>query len=186
MPSRKRGRPRKPNAKRNATTRAGRKTGSDPVVLPTAELRAKRRATTGREDLPHDEPLATLYGRGFLSTEQYNTGRGIAELIQATNPGVPSTIWQRILGAPGGGPVDPGLSAPAERAARMLQRLAKKLGSAGIWVFAVCGGIWLPWITRIALGQPLRQHEVADLELFTDLLDLIPLYWSPRTTTIQQ
>jgi hypothetical protein len=177
---RKRGRPPKINAKRNTTTREGRATGIDPVVLPTDELRAMRRAATSRDDLPHDDPLAALYGHNLLTTEQYNTARTIAELIsQVSRGGGVSTIWQRILGAPGGGYAEPSPSPAAERAARMVRRLARELGPQGVWLIAVCSGAWLPWIVRASQGHTLRTYENEERGQLCAMLDRVARFWSP-------
>ena len=119
----------------------------------------------------------------YLSLAQYNTACNVAELIaQTTRGGSVATVWQRILGAPGGGMIEAGMSAAAERAGRMLRRLAEELGPSSGWVFAVCGGVWLPWVVWIARGERLRGHEREDLGVFCDGLDRIARFWSPSRT----
>lgn len=181
MKKRRRGRPPQPSAKRRTTTRQGRATGFDPVETPTDQLREKRLAMTGRTDLPHDEPLAVLYGHGLISTEQYNTGRDIAELIALLERGgIVATVWQRILGRPSGGAADYApLSLAAERAARLLNRLLTRLAPAEAQLFRICGGCWTPLTLRVALGFTLRRNERQELAVVCAGLDRIARYWSP-------
>lgn len=178
---RKRGRPPQPTAKRRATTRQGRATGFDPVELPTDELRFKRLAMTLREDLPHDEPLAVLYGHGLITTEQYNTGRDIAEQLARIERGdMVATVWQRILGAPGGGAIDYAPMTPAaERAARLIHRLMDRLSPEETRLFAVCAGYWTPLTLRVAMGVTLRRNERQELAVLQSGLDRIARYWAP-------
>jgi hypothetical protein len=64
---------RKPSAsaKRRQTTRAGQGRSADDTG--TAELRAQKRAATGRTDLPI-EPLGVLFGRGKIDEDEYRAG----------------------------------------------------------------------------------------------------------------
>jgi hypothetical protein len=70
--------PRQAQAKRRATTTAGRAPAPD---LGSATLRAKKRRVTGREDLELTG-AAVLFGRGHLDQEQYETLATVTELLQ--------------------------------------------------------------------------------------------------------
>jgi hypothetical protein len=178
---RKRGRPPQPTAKRRTTTRQGRATGFDPIDPGTHELRWHRQLATGTEGLPHDEPLAILYGHGLISTEQYNTGRDVAELMaRIDRGGIVATVWQRILGRPAGGVVDYApLSVAAERAARLLHRLLDRLRPEEARLFVVCAGYWTPLVLRIARGDPLRRNDRQEIVFVCAGLDRIARYWAP-------
>jgi hypothetical protein len=65
----RRGRPKKANARRRATTVAGRRAPDD---LGTNELRAKKRAVTRYENLEIN-PSAALFGHGAIDAMQFET-----------------------------------------------------------------------------------------------------------------
>jgi hypothetical protein len=65
----RKGRPRKLNARRRATTLAGRRAPDDQG---TPQLRAKKRAVTSRENLEIN-PAAALFGHGAIDALQYET-----------------------------------------------------------------------------------------------------------------
>lgn len=141
--SKKRGRPKKANAKRRQTTRTGRRTGFDPVDYGTDQLRLKRLTVTGTDRLSHEEPLAALYGRALLTTAEYNAGRDIADLLATISPLHVGSVWQRLLSGPAASPFDNSPTPAAERAYNLLSRLALVIGEAAPLLFALCGGQWV-------------------------------------------
>lgn len=80
---RHRGRPRKLEAKRRATTRAGRARETD---LGTDEVRRLRRVLNGREDLAAD-PLSALFARDLIDKHQYDAARRYAALTEIMRHG---------------------------------------------------------------------------------------------------
>jgi hypothetical protein len=64
---RKRGRPRKANARRRTTTRIGRRTGVDPVDEGSPQLLRKRRAAAGRTDIETIDLVGILHARELIS-----------------------------------------------------------------------------------------------------------------------
>jgi hypothetical protein len=150
---RKPGRPSLPRAKRNATTREGRRTGYDPIDRGTPELRARRRSVTGHESLPHDDPLSAMLGHQQLTVAQYNAGRGIAELLLALRERY-GNVWLGILlGTGSNRSALPPATLAAERVERQLRRLIEIIGPAAPLVLAVCGGQW--WASHAV-------HQVAE------------------------
>ena len=97
----RRGRPRKPDAQRRRTTLAGRRPPSDPG---TDELRRRKRAATGREDLEVNG-AAVLYGHDLLDRAQYDTLGTVTELLQRVGrawgqrDGNLNGLWEAITGA---------------------------------------------------------------------------------------
>jgi hypothetical protein len=174
MAKRKRGRPRKQFAKRNTTTRQGRKTGHDPVDSGTDELVAKRKALTQRSDLPHSDPIAALYGRDLISVAHYNAARDISDLIAIVGQEHVGSVWQRILSAPGGVlNFDP--SPEVERAQNILHRLKNLIGDHFGLVFAICSGDWAP-IVPILQRPKDKPHPW--LKIITTSLDHVANRWS--------
>jgi len=159
---RRRGRPSKTNAKRNTTTREGRRTGRDPSDAGTAELRWRRTVATGSEDLSHEDPLAELYGRSLLTTAQYNAGRDIAELLAVMLPLHVGNVWQRLLTGTGASFTGYQPSPAAERARFLLDRIASIIGDQAVLVFAVCSG-----------SRYFQQHEA-----IAEGLDRVSRRWS--------
>jgi hypothetical protein len=131
----RRGRPRTANAKRRATTLAGREPAPDHG---TEELRRHRLAATGSVDLPADL-LGTLHGRGILDRGQYLTGLEFAGLVALVRRALGLTeasaagVWRNILTATPGGHATLDVHYPgAERARRALARFRRALG-ASLW-----------------------------------------------------
>jgi hypothetical protein len=131
-----RGRPRKPDAfsKRRATTSAGRRPEPD---TGSAALRARKRAITGREDLPIDG-TGVLYGHGLLDRAQFDTLSMVTEvLIRVTRAwggrdGNVTGLWTSITGAMIGTGFAPPRVADdrgslADKARRQLQRICQRL-----------------------------------------------------------
>jgi len=128
----RRGRPRKANAKRRATTLAERAPFLD---RGTPELRHRRLAATGDSDLP-DDLLGILYGHGVIDPEQYTASREFAALVRLVRLGFglteasPAGAWRNILTAAHSGQVLADFAVPgAERARRALARFRRALGS---------------------------------------------------------
>src|SRR5215469_1568505 len=79
--ARRRGRPRKVNAKHRATTRISRRTGVDPVDHGSAELRAKKLHLTGRVDVEMTAS-GTLFALGHLDRYQFDAIGWVMELLR--------------------------------------------------------------------------------------------------------
>jgi hypothetical protein len=131
----RRGRPRKANAKRRATTLAGREPAPDHG---TEELRRHKLAATGSIDLPADV-LGALHGRGILDREEYAAGLEFAALVALVrralglNEASAAGTWRNILSATPGGHAALDADYPgAERARRALARFRRALG-ASLW-----------------------------------------------------
>jgi hypothetical protein len=131
----RRGRPRKVDAKRRATTVAGRASAPD---YGTEELRRHRLDITGSTDLPADV-LGALHGRGILDRAEYATGIEFAALVALVrralglNEASAAGTWRNILSATPGGHAAVDAHYPgAERARRALARFRRALG-ASLW-----------------------------------------------------
>jgi hypothetical protein len=183
---RRRGRPQKSHAKRNTTTREGRRTGTDPVDRGTAELRGKRKAATQHETLSHEDPLSVMLGRQQLTIAQYNAGRGIAELQLRLGREHVGSIWPRIF-SPSRGLLDLGPSPAAERAARTLTRLVRVIGENAVLVLALCDGLWWPLLfpERVAAGlDRVCAHWSGKTEM--NIADVSKYYLSPPSERLAQ
>jgi hypothetical protein len=183
---RRRGRPLKSHAKRNTTTREGRRTGTDPVDRGTVELRGKRKAATQHETLSHEDPLSVLLGRQQLTIAQYNAGRSVAELQLRLGREHVGSIWPRIF-SPSRGLLDLGPSPAAERAGRTLRRLVRVIGENAAVVLALCDGLWWPlqYPDRIAAGlDRVCEHWSGKAEM--NIADVSKYYLSPPSERLQQ
>jgi hypothetical protein len=145
MRRRKRGRPPKPNARRRETTRAGRRGEAQPDEG-TRELRRHRRRATGTTALPADS-LGVLFGRGLITTAEYNAARDVGELLATARRGLGlasggcGSFWMAILsGGRIGGRANG--DAATEWALRLLDRLRARIADqlTADLVFAVAGG----------------------------------------------
>jgi hypothetical protein len=159
----KRGRPRKANARRRATTVAARRSPDD---LGTPELLAHRALATGSGHLP-DDLLGTLHGRGVLDAEAYTTGREFASLVRLVHLGFglteasPAGTWRNIVAATSGGGARLDGYPGAERARRALARFKRDMGKAA-WT-AVSDAVDSVWPKDLA-------GFVIDLRLGLDYL----------------
>lgn len=181
---RPRGRPRKHNARRRETTRAGRR-GEPTVDRGSPELRRRRALATGDAELPADA-LGILLGHRKIDTAQYGAGREIGELLttarRAFGGETPGNVWHRLMA----GPPSPGISdavmAAAGRAWRILSRLRRILGEpVAELVFAVAEGQMLPAVAAIAAGRRLTPADRTALRVVRDGLDRIARSWSTGT-----
>lgn len=127
---RKRGRPRLANARRRATTRAGRRGEID---YGSELLRARKRRATGREDLEIDG-ASVLFGHDHLDRQQFDTLGLITDWLRRAarawglKDGSCGGLWEAVLGAATArqGRVDPtplGSDYARRRLAAALQRL---------------------------------------------------------------
>lgn len=171
----KRKRRKNPGAKRQQTTRRGRREGPD---RGPDKLRRDRIEATGRDDLP-DTPLGIMHGRGFLDAASYGAGLDLAALLHTVsiafgNGGSVQGIWLAILaGGRIAGPVAD-LTGPAIRAARMLARLVGEIGDQRLVeeVFLICSGVWP------------RRH--INIQKIADALDRVARYWSAEKASLTQ
>lgn len=99
----RRGRPKKANAKRRATTRQGRRTGQDPVDQGAPRLlQRKRRVAGGRVDLEING-ASVLFGHELISREQYDRLGEITRWLQLVarawggGNGSVTGLWAGIL-----------------------------------------------------------------------------------------
>ena len=127
----RRGRPRKANARRRATTVAGRQAAPDKG---TRELRRKKRLATGREDLEIDG-AAVLFAHGHLDRAEYDAIGLITGWLRLSTrawggrDGSCGGLWDAILGAATGASgarivvVPRGAERAWRRFAGLLQRL---------------------------------------------------------------
>jgi hypothetical protein len=175
----RRRRAKNPEAKRNQSTRAGRRDGPDRGV---AKVRRERLLATGSESLPVD-PLGVLLGRGMIDLGAYNAGRDIGELLETVriglvgNAGSVQGSWLAILtgGAIRGQAAS--VSSAAEHALRKIAKIRQAIGNAetaGV-VFAVCGGSWEPFVLTILLDRKNFGHG---LKLLRAGLDRVARTWS--------
>ena len=175
-----RGRPRSANARRRATTRAGR---APPPDYGSPQLLAHRKALSGRTDLPAN-PLDTLFGRGLIDEPGYRAGIGYAALTAIVRRGLgPSqasvaALWERVIA---GNVTDVGTRRPEwgtggesdalNRVRLALDRRRRALEAAGLSVLYVTNCIcidrnWPAWLKRIVLGRP---GERGDFLFLNDL-----------------
>ena len=179
------GRPADPNARRRATTRAGRRGEVAVIDRGSLELRRLRRRLTGDSDLPVD-PLGVLLGRGLISQANYHTGRGIAEVIERVRQrlGVGQlsvqATWLAIIAGAGAIRGDSaGPSAASERwAVGQMARYARAIGEGAETLFDVCSGVWIPsgikgnrCIVRAARNESLTPPERSLIDLLGRGLD---------------
>jgi hypothetical protein len=173
---RRRGRPRKANAKRRQTTRIGRRTGIDPVDLGSAALRARKRRVTGREDLPLDG-AAVLYGHDHIDRQQFDALGLITSLLQRAarawggKDGSCAGLWMALLGAATATRV-PGISVPpgSDLARHQLARALRRLNGSKDLVVALAERKTLPLIAHV-LEHRLQPEDEADLTRLREGLD---------------
>lgn len=102
MKRRRRGRPRKADAKRNTTTRQGRATGKDPVDRGAPGLVRRKYAVGGRLDLGLDGSTI-LYGHDLINRQQYDRLGEVTHWLQLVARawgganGSVAGLWNSIL-----------------------------------------------------------------------------------------
>jgi hypothetical protein len=175
----RRGRPRKPDARRRRTTLAGRRPPSDPG---TDELRRRKRAATGREDLEVNG-AAVLYGHDLLDRAQYDTLGTVTELLQRVGhawghrDGNLNGLWEAINGAltgtsfaPARGGVGDGGYSLADGARRRLQRMCRRLDGSRTLVIELAEGK-VPEIVVHVIERRVTVADTAALERLRQSLD---------------
>jgi hypothetical protein len=177
----KRGRKRKPNARRRETTRAGRAGITDPG---SRLLRQQRYLLTGDPDLPVD-PLGVLLGRGRIDAVQYHAGRDLQELLETIrtglygNPGSVQGSWLAILaGGAIRGPAS-NIAGPALWALRNLARIQARISDPMVCVetMRTCSGEWTDCVTALALCRQLLAYQSRDLVRIKDGLETVARIW---------
>jgi hypothetical protein len=172
---RRRGRPRRANAKRRQTTLAGRRPELD---LGTSELRARKVQATTRGDLEIN-PAAALFGHGAIDAQQFETlgllGLWLRTLARAWGGEMSVTgLWSAITG--GLIPVDwigrnTDLAASLGVGARkQLARAVARLDGSRALVIGIIEGPTPPVVFRVIEGQTTRSAQV-ELERLRTSLD---------------
>jgi hypothetical protein len=171
----RRGRPINPRKRRRATTRAGR-AGLFPG---TVELRARRVRATTRADLPHDDPLAILYGRELLSREQYAAGLELAALMRRALSGAAlASKWRLVIDGFAGGRVGYQPLPGNERAAFLLEVIRVKLPETVVRVlYPLCAGFVPRFVVTVISGH-LDRAALTALDRVRQGLDLVARLWA--------
>jgi hypothetical protein len=172
-----RGRPRKANARRRATTVAGRAPDPD---RGTDQLRIRKRRVTGREDLEING-AAVLYGHDHLDRAQYDTLGRITELLQRVarawggRDGNVTGLWEAITGAltsagVAPNPVGDGGYPLADGARRRLERACRRLDGSRELVIELAEGR-IPEIVVHVIERRLTVADAVALERLRKGLD---------------
>ena len=176
------GRKYNPHAKRRFTTRFGRKHGYELADRGSAELRAKKRQATGREDIELTGG-GVLHGLGYLDRQQYDTLGVITQLLQRISRSFgrgmsPAGLWSAILGALT--KTTPGFEAiTGDQGARLaLERIVRRLDGSRDLIVELAAEEALPPICVRAAERQLTPRDEVQLELLRRGLDTIP---APRT-----
>jgi hypothetical protein len=168
----RRGRPRKANAKRRATTLAARRPDLD---RGSEQLRARKRRATTREDV-ETTPSGILYGRGYLDRQQYDMIAYLTSLLRQVQRAMGGTLsvaalWSAVTGALTG--TTPGLPPlVGDNGARQrLGRLCARLDGSKDLVLALAAEEGLPDIVWRALAHRLTPDDLVQLEALRRGLD---------------
>jgi hypothetical protein len=170
----RRGRPRKVDAKRRATTLAGRAPDRDDG---TTELRRRKTQATTRTDLEING-AGVLFGRGLLTPEQYDVLATITlwlqRLARGWAGGGVTGLWHSILGAavPTGfvRPQNVIASGLADSARRQLDRALHSLDGSRDLVIELAEGRTPDIVVRI-LDRSLTEADAMALERLRASLD---------------
>ena len=169
----RRGRPRKANARRRATTVAGRQGEPDKG---TRELRRRKRLATTREDL-EVTPIAALFGHGLIDAQQHDTLALIANSLRrfaqnlGPKPSAVQGLWAALTGAAISSPgiVPAGVGPAADQARRVLGRMLRQLDGSRELVLALAEDRPPPLIIRVLEQRLARADEIALSRLRHDL-----------------
>jgi hypothetical protein len=171
----RRGRPRKADAKRRATTLAGRAPNRDEG---TTELRRRKKQATARPDLEINA-ASVLFGRGLLSPEQYDILSTVTLWLQRLargwgGLGGVTGLWYSITGAavPTGfvRPQNATVSGLADSARRQLVRALRQLDGSRDLVVALAEGQVPPLIAHV-LEVRMTHADEAELARLREGLD---------------
>jgi hypothetical protein len=182
--ARHRGRPRQAQARRRATTRAGRAPKPD---LGTAELRLLRQRLNGRPDLPCD-PLGALLAREMISTAQHAQARRYSYLtararaLWGLSEASVADLYRRMVAGAIGDiatkhlePGSPGENAAAERELAEMNDELWPPGDDGRGFHLVravaLDSAWPAWLKRKILREPQRPLDEARLALLCAALE---------------
>jgi hypothetical protein len=174
---RRRGRPRKIDAKRRRTTVLGR---APEVDQGTVQLRAHKRAATRREDL-EISAAAVLFGHDLIDRQQFDTLAEITLWLETMarawgGLGGVTGLWYAITGAavPTGfvRREDAGLAGLADQARRRLQRICRRLDGSRALVLDLAEGR-IPAIVVHVLERDLTAADAEVLERLRRSLDAI-------------
>jgi hypothetical protein len=190
-----RGRPRQAEARRRATTRAGRAPKPD---LGTAELRLLRQRLNGRIDLPAD-PLGALLARQLIELPQYSAARRYAYLVARAragwglSEGSVADLYRRMIAGTIGDiatrHLEPGNPGESEASERELARMNAELwppGDPGLGFnmvrAVVLDSAWPSWLKRVLFRLPQRPRDDARLGIFTQALGRLVAMKRPRSS----
>jgi hypothetical protein len=188
-----RGRPRQAEARRRATTRAGRAPKPD---LGTAELRLLRQRLNGRIDLPAD-PLGALLARELIELPQYSAARRYAYLVARAragwglSEGSVADLYRRMIAGTIGDiatrHLESGSPGESEAAERELLRMNAELrppGDSGVGFHmvraVVLDSAWPSWLKRKILREPERPRDDARLAILREALGRLVSLRRPR------
>lgn len=177
---RARGRPRKADAKRRTTTRAGRRTGFDPHDDGTRELRERKKIATGRVDLPLD-PASVLLGRELIDRAQFDKLGEIGNLMRllarawGIGTASPHGLYAALLAAASRGQLTSQANTPpgADGARRRLDRVLKRLDGSRDLVLQLAEHRTVPIIIR-AWERRLSPRDAVILDRLRRALDRLP------------
>jgi hypothetical protein len=171
----RRGRPKKANARRRATTVAGRRTPDD---LGTSELRGRKIRATTRPDVEING-AGVLYGRGHLDAQQYDVLSTVTLWLEHLARGWGGlggvhALWLSIVGAmvPTASvqPQNTTAAGLADGARRQLVRALHRLDGSRDLVIALAEG-QTPSLVLRAIEDRLTRTDEADLVRLRDGLD---------------
>jgi hypothetical protein len=188
----KRGRPRKPNALRNQTTRAGRRGEAPPVDLGTNELRRrKRQVNAGREDLEVDA-AAALHAHGHLDHVQFSTLGALTAMLRTAarswgggSDGGVTGLWNAVVAAGSrrnyfAPPTADDAVGPGDRARRRLGHILRLLDGSRALITALAEQREVPPIVLHVIEGQVDAVDKIMLAKLCDALDRIAGRRTPR------
>jgi hypothetical protein len=174
----RRGRPRKANARRRATTAAGRRAPDD---LGTPELRLRKVRATTRDNLEING-VGVLYGRGLIDAAEYDTLGTIVMWLQRLardwgGAGGVHGLWNSIMGAAMPTPghthlVNDITSGLADGARRQLVRALNRLDGSRSLVVSLAEGQVPALVLRVLDGKTTPADKVELERLRVSLGDI--------------
>jgi hypothetical protein len=164
-----------PRAKRRFTSRFGRKYGYEPADRGSAELRRKKRAVTGREDVELT-PAGVLHGHGHLDNIQYSALGYVTLTLQRIarsfgRGSSPAGVWAAIVAA--ASRTAPGMPDVVGDfgARRALERILQRLDGSRALVLELAAEGPLPPVCARAAEHRLTPRDLVQLELLRKGLD---------------
>jgi hypothetical protein len=163
-----------PNARRHRTTRRGRR-GEDDRDLGSALLRAKKLATTTRDDVEMT-PAGVLYGHGHLDNLQYSSLGAVTRLLQTIARSFgrgmsPAGVWAALIAA--ASRTTSGVPAVIGDfgARRQLERICRQLDGSRDLVLELAAEGPLPPVCFRVLERRLTPRDLVQLDLLRQGLD---------------